>query len=273
MRFEKILTRAALAAALCLGGRAQAQSSKSVALPPPPVAVQAVAPAPAPAPAPAHVSDSEAVSGHLGVGFYGQQPFTLIGPTDAGTASVKLSVTNLGVRYWLPSAPPGGLFKEWGLDLGVGLLLSGGSATATQGATTVTVDAPGAGGFGLHAGLPLVLARGQHVAFELVPAIDFVHVGSTVKAANAGSDLDLTGNFFSLGASAGFEMFFGFLGIPQLALEANVGVGFNYARTSFSTTPNGVKVEGAESAWAFGTTKGNDPWDFVRGSLAARYYF
>jgi hypothetical protein len=234
------------------------------------LAAASARPALAADPAVPPASDGAAAIGRLGAGFYGLQAFDL---SVAGAAPNNVvPVATLGARYWLPGVG-GGFAKAVGVDLGVGLGFGGGSRTAGN----VTTDAPSISAVGLHVGLPLALAQWQHATFEVVPELSFVHAASTVRAAGA-PDISLAGNGFDLGARVGLEIFFGFIGVPQLAIETTLGVGFAYTRASASQrgTP-----DFRTSSYFFGTTTFNDPFSYkpsygplsVGSGWAARYYF
>ncbi|HEY3667037.1 MAG TPA: hypothetical protein VGL19_13585, partial [Polyangiaceae bacterium] len=72
-----------------------------------------------------------------------------------------------------------------------------------------------------------------------------------------------------LGARAGTEIQFGFIGIPELSLQAGVGLAFTYDRIKDSA-PAGAVVQ---SRTALGTSVGDNPWNIFTGNIAALYYF
>ena len=65
------------------------------------------------------------------------------------------------------------------------------------------------------------------------------------------------------GADAVAELHFGFLGVPQMSLQARMGVNAALA------------LSGGNALFALGTTPGQgaNVWDVVTGSLSATYYF
>ena len=75
--------------------------------------------------------------------------------------------------------------------------------------------------------------------------------------------------------SAGAEIYFGFMNIPELSVQA--GVGFNFSKASSSTgiDPQTDPVEALPTAdyHEFSTNLEGEPWDIFTGSLRALYYF
>ena len=112
-------------------------------------------------------------------------------------------------------------------------------------------------------GLPLVLAQLPHANFEVVPEVDLVFLGGDQ------ADADLSGVALAAGARAGFELFFGFIGVPDLSLEASVGLGLSHV----TTTLERGSAETTRTTTFVGLRKLDDPWDIFRSSVAARYYF
>lgn len=172
-----------------------------------------------------------------GRGQLGNWGLGLMAQSNLGVLT-QAPLTTLGARYWFQNAG-GNTIKALGLDAGLGLGISAG-------------DAPTEIGFGLHLGLPMALSMHKHVNFELIPELNigFGHI----TGAN--------GVNFNLGVRAGFEVFFGFIGIPQLALEATVGAGFS------------VVSAGGATQFFFGTAPTHtEPWNIFSPGIAARYYF
>lgn len=200
------------------------------------------------APAPGS-ADFDHVNPGLGFGWFGLSDVP-IGP--GGTDAVRVPV--IGVRWW--TGAPLGPFRAWGLDLGIGV----GRTSTDSSPTDVTRT-----GLLFHAGLPLVVSAIRHVAIEFVPEVNLGYASGE----NA-DGTDVGGTRFDLGARAGAEIFFGFMGLPQLSLEGSVGLFFS--RESRSVQPPGAR-EASAKTWSFGTTVHDQPWDIFRSSVAARYYF
>jgi hypothetical protein len=169
-------------------------------------------------------SDHSVVVGHLGVGYFGE--------FDMGSVAVQ----QVGVRYWLRD--------NMGIDGAVGLGVTGSSGAA--------------GEFGLSAsgGLPISLFAGKHYTFIFEP---LARVGYGTISIKGNAE-----NFWHLqvGATAGAEIQFGFIGIPQLSLTAQVGLVFDIQGNNSGSTSE-----------YFGTTIGAQPWDIFRSTVAAIYYF
>ena len=62
----------------------------------------------------------------------------------------------------------------------------------------------------------------RHVSFQVIPFVTFAH-GQTSTSIGGLRRPDFSGMRFEVGARTGFEVFFGFIGIPELALSATVG--------------------------------------------------
>lgn len=213
--------------------------------PPPPVY-------PTEAPA-AGASDHDAVVGRLAVGYLGRSELQIGASAEGGTA---LSAPVIGVRYWLD---PG-----MGLDLGLGFGLEGGSSKVND----TEVDSPSFWGLILHGGVPLALATGRHYVFEIIPEAN-VGFGS-----GSGEDIDHSGFQLDVGARAGAEIHFGFMGLPELSLQGSVGAYF--LLQSRSTTQNSgdpSETETTQSSYAFRTSVYNSPWSIFSSNIAAFYYF
>ncbi|HTA89959.1 MAG TPA: hypothetical protein VK745_10300 [Polyangiaceae bacterium] len=224
-----------------------------------PVATPAPASAPAPAQAgmalpgatpdaPVGSRDHDGVVGHFAVGYMGRRSMLI----DAAAPAVDAPI--IGARYWLD--------PMLGIDVGLGLLFSGGS-TSTGG---VSVDNQGYSIFMLHGGVPLALAGSKHFSFQIVPELNFGYGSS--KRNGVGDDLSAI--HFDIGARAGTEIQFGFIGIPELSLQAGIGLAFSVDHLKASPAM-GNAVTTSESA--LGTSVGDNPWNIFTGNIAALYYF
>ncbi len=217
--------------------------------------------------------DHERFVGHFAVGYFGisQVPIAVANagadlpaaysPTNPGSVTAPI----IGVRYWLR--------RGFGIDAGIGFGFQGGGTTTTtvRAGTTTTVTAnntSNATAFALHAGVPFALAEGHHYVFEFVPETTFGYAGSSVHGAAAG-DIGLNGVRWDLGARIGAELHFGFIGVPELALQASIGVYFEYQGTAANQAGNSV-------SWnkpTLGTTVNGDPWAIFADTISALYYF
>lgn len=209
-------------------------------------------------------SDHAAMSEHIGVGYLGKRSIPIAGANIAGGAVEASSVSApvIGVRYWLD---PG-----MGIDAGIGFISTGGTDTAADGTET---DAPGATGFLLHAGVPLSLADDGHFSFQIIPELNVGFASSTIAdGAGPGADVKLSGFGLDVGARAGAEIHFGFIGVPQLSLQGSVGVLFAMENRTAKAETN-PEVEIKSSRTSIGTTVGDNPWNIFTSNVAAMYYF
>ena len=216
------------------------------------------------------VTDHEKVVGKFGVAYFGinQQPLGVGGSANVGRGNVDTPV--IGVRYWLK--------ERIGLDLGLGLNFFSSSRSLNANNTEVSTDGPAAISFAVHGGVPLVFAYGKHYKFLAVPELNFGYATQT-EASQPGRpvqpDTHRTGIRFDVGARIGSEIQFGFIGIPELALQASVGLNFRHQRWSASQdgVNGGPRSSSSESASTFGTTVQSDPWALFTNNVAAIYYF
>jgi len=216
------------------------------AWPPAVAAQQATEPAPERA-----ASDLDTEARRIAIGYGG------ISQVPAGLSPADLTVPSLALRYWLS--------PKLGLDLGLGLSWAGGS-TESGGIST---DKDSIWGVVLQAGLPIALSTHRHVSFQVIPFLAFGHGQTSSSNGGTTTTADLKGNRVDIGVRAGFELFFGFIGIPELALSATVGAEFRMIRNT--TDQNGSSF--TDTSLGFTTTVQNNPWDIFAGNVAARYYF
>ena len=200
------------------------------------------------------------VIGRLGFGYFGM----LTAPVGNG-AGGKLSDINaptIGGRYWLS--------EMIGLEAALGLNISTGSSSSGN----VTVDDPFYWGMGLHFGLPLALAHHKHFKFIVMPYLDMSFGGGTVYGATTDFDDYLSGFRFEVGGRVGAEVHFGFIGIPQLALQGSVGLGLSYTTRSVDEGQGAgnPSVVTTSNAFNFGSSVQNKPWDIFLGNISAIYY-
>lgn len=197
-------------------------------------------------------TDHSQVVGTFGVGYLG------LGNIRTGGEVIDAPI--VGVRYWLS--------EGMGIDAGLGLGYRSSKSTTKGGGTTVEREQPAPFGVLLHGGVPLALATGKHHTFQVVPELNIGYGTSTLKQEGA-DDTDRSGLLLELGARAGTEIHFGFMGLPRLALQGTVGVRFSYTS---QTTKQG-DGETTDSQIGFGTTVQSAPWAIFTSNLAALYYF
>ena len=192
------------------------------------------------------------VIGRAGLGFVG------VNDVPMGDLATFVTAPTLGVRYW---------FSEMiGLDVGIGIGYVGGNIES--GGTSSPVD----DGFAMtiHGGVPIALFHDSFYTFQLIPELNLGFSSGTIYGPTPDSDVGRSGFLFSLGARAGAEIQFGFMGIPNLSLMATVGLAFNYLTGSLS--PRGGSSS-SQTVFNFGTSLQGEPWDIFVGSLTAFYYF
>jgi hypothetical protein len=199
--------------------------------------------------APPGATDHDGVVGHFGVGYMGRRGMLV----DQNAPAVDAPI--IGGRYWLD--------PMLGIDVGLGFLFSGGSSTTAG----VSTDTQGYSIFMLHGGVPLALAGSKHFSFQIVPELNFGYGSS--KRGGVGDDLSAV--HFDIGARAGTEIQFGFIGIPELSLQAGIGLALNFDHIKDSP-PMGANPT-TISQTSFGTSVGDNPWNIFTGNIAALYYF
>jgi hypothetical protein len=202
--------------------------------------------------------DHERFIRHFAVGYQGISQI-LVGQPSAGTPATTQSTTLtapvVGVRYWLQ--------RGIGIDAGVGLGYAGSSSSSTTNGVTTSTNGPSIFGFALHGGVPLAFAEGRHYTFELVPEATFGFAGGS--QGNVGE----TGVRLDVGGRIGAEVHFGFIGVPELALQASVGLYFEYRNWGWSQGP----ASGSTNTVGFGTSVQDAPWAIFANTISALYYF
>jgi hypothetical protein len=234
-----------------------------------------------PAVATAGGSDHDQMAGRLAVGYFG---ITEAGagaafPGPAGPApgfnSSPYAFTGaapvVGVRYWLDSMI--------GIDVGLGLGIIGGGISQTQAPTPeLEADRDSFTAFTLHAGVPLSLAASQHFSWQVIPEVNFgfASVGQDPNGPDGEGDVSHSGLHLDVGARAGAEIHFGFMGVPQLSLQGSVGLAFAWDKgsTTNSTFPAPTAdQETSHSRTSLQTSAGTNPWAIFTNGIAAFYYF
>ncbi len=195
-------------------------------------------------------NDHDLVVGKIGIGYLGQLDI----PLGLG-ASLPAQI--LGMRYW--TSPT--LAITGGLGFG-----STSSSTTAAGNTS---DGPAATAFALKGGVALALATGKHYTFVLEPQAIIGYATQTIKPTGTGPNTDLSGTRIAVGATAGAEIQFGFIGIPELALVGSVGLAFDTVSGKTKTD----SVEQSASKTTISTFTMSNPWNIFSGNVAAIYYF
>jgi hypothetical protein len=233
-------------------------------------AAPAVAAAPAKAEEePEEIPDHEQVVGGIGVSWFGMSNVPIATGSPAGTGedpavdagdAAFVPAPCLGIRYWFS--------KVAGLDVGVGFSLSTGSmATTSAAADKQTVLA-----FMYHVGVPISVVHGQHLSLQITPEVTIGHAHSEVEPTaqlDPPPNASLSGFRMDVGARVGAELQFGFIGVPELALEGSLGLYGTYQATSISVG----EARAAENDLVIATGEYQSPWDIFTQHVRARYYF
>lgn len=217
-------------------------------------------------------SDHDQVVGRVGIGYLGRRGVPLANgapatPQDAVPTEI-VNAPVVGVRYWID--------QMIGIDVGLGVGMDGGSTTIDPGGTSN--DLRGRTAFLIHGGVPLSLASAGHFSFQIVPELNVGFASSTLKGVApapgqpAGPDTDYSGFMLDVGARAGAEIHFGFIGIPQLSLQGSIGL--LYAMQTVKTTvKSNPEASAKTSTWGFQTAVYDNPWNIFTSNVAAIYYF
>jgi len=201
--------------------------------------------------------DHDMMVGRFAVGYMGLAGVPV--GADREGDWVLHSAPVIGVRYWLDSF--------MGIDAGIGLGYDSASGEMKHDGVSVKGDGPGYLTFALHVGVPLSFVSGKHYSFQVTP---YANLG--IASGDNGAEknkVDHGGFLFEIGARAGMEVHFGFIGMPELSLQA--GVGLRFAHHSISSKADGN--EGKNSWTTLSTTVNGDPWDIFAGNISALYYF
>ncbi|MFK7989079.1 MAG: hypothetical protein AB8I08_23880, partial [Sandaracinaceae bacterium] len=204
--------------------------------------------------------DHESVIGRVGVGYMGATSVP-IGSNGGGTlAADSVTAPAIGIRYWVG--------EMVGVDVGLGLGYVGGNADA--GGSSFPAD--NAFALLIHAGLPLAIFHAEHYKFIVVPEVNLGFSTGTAFGGDPDQDRGRNGFLFQVGGRLGTEIHFGFMDIPQLSLQASVGIYFDYTSAGLGGNRAGAQASSL-NAFGLGTTVQGEPWDIFLGSLTALYYF
>lgn len=208
-------------------------------------------------------SDHDRNIGSLAVGFLGRRSM-LVGSVTGGGAGGLGAVPDvadvdaqvIGVRYWID--------EMLGIDAGLGFAIA--SESGSDGGTDV--DGPSTTAFILHGGVPLSLADAGHFSFQIVPELNVGFGGQSVG--EGAGEVSGSGFHLDVGARAGAEVHFGFIGVPQLSLQGSVGVLIALDNVGIEG-PGDTDLSG--SRFGIGTTVYDNPWNIFTSNVAALYYF
>lgn len=236
---------------------------------PPPVQPKVAPPEPAVPPKNQFASDHDMWTGHMGISWFGVSDIPLATGSPAGTADdpvlvpgapTTVSTPAIGMRYWLS--------PKLGLDAGLGFMVTGGSIRTT----TSAADKQRVFAFLLHGGMPISLATGKHISIQLTPELNFGYATSSVEppqSIDPPPNASLSGMRLDVGARFGAEIHFGFIDVPELALEGSIGAFLTYQSTSASVG----EAKATQSNFLFTTASFDNPWEIFTSLIAARYYF
>jgi hypothetical protein len=200
---------------------------------------------------------------HFGVTYFGVKE---IPSSDDAGKRTNVDAPVIGVRYWLN--------EKIGIDGGLGLGWGGFQTEASRGGTTLSVKGPNYFGMMLHGGVPIALSEGRHYVFEVIPEVNLGFASGTSPSPDTNSGERKLGGFkLDLGARVGSEIHFGFMGVPQLALQASVGLFLTTETWSRTFTENNAENKVSGTQTRVGTTLHGEPWSIFTNNLAAIYYF
>lgn len=203
----------------------------------------------------------------IGVGYFGQFDVPL-GDPPSGTRTVGTQL--IGVRYFFSDRA--------GIDIGVGMgVVSGSDKTEGAGTASTTIDRPSSLAMSFKAGVPLVMFSSQHYSFFFEPMAMFGFAGETRKPTTPNTaNTKHNGTRFFVGGNAGALIQFGFIGMPQLTLDATIGLGLDVqggkSEEPIPTQPSLVSKR-SFSQTAFGTLTSHQPWNIFHTNVAAIYHF
>jgi hypothetical protein len=229
-----------------------------------------------PAPAPVTVvakTARERMKGRVGFGFLGTAPVLQADndtpsmttfPPSVSTPFKRVSVPMLGVRWWTP--------VQWlGLEVGLGAMISAsGSDIPTANGSNIT-DGPTTTELLFHFSAPLALASTEHTIVFIAPEL---RIGRSTETTGDPRNA-LLSMTYDVSLKAGVEIFFSFINLPNLSLEAGVRAGVIHELRTFpiSAPLSGPVQEGRRTETRFATSLVANPWDLFTSTLAARYYF
>lgn len=223
---------------------------------------------PPPLPPPVDVvnqTDHERVIGGFGVGVLGSVRLDNLA-SDGSYTSINAPL--LGLRHWMS--------EGLGLEFGVGVAHHSGTLSNDIVGQS-NLDDPTYWGLAAHAGVPLALFHDKHFTFLVLPEANFGF--STWRQADDKNDFGDQGRYgrawlAEVGARAGAEVQFGFMGLPMLSLTGTVGAHLTYRDSGVNSVDSaGNEVEQGRYTLDLTTANYNDPWDIFTSSISALYYF
>lgn len=199
--------------------------------------------------------------GRFGAGYFGQWEV----PLGSGRRDVAASQAAqiVGVRYWFP---------RMRLDVGFGW-------NAVSGKDKYEGEETDIGSLVVLVGrvsLPFAIYSEEHYTFFLGPDVTY---GRSRAMQPSGSpniaNSTHTGSRLSLGARAGAEIQFGFIGLPRLSLDATVSLSLDMISGNSVSSPDSSTrtVESAYERTLVRSSAEHQPWNIFVSNVAAVYYF
>ena len=109
----------------------------------------------------------------------------------------------------------------------------------------------------------------SHYVFEVVPEALVGFTTGTIHGTAGVADQTIGGFLLNVGGRIGTEIHFGFIGIPQLALQGSIGIYFSHQSFSWSQSSNSASVQSNTLT----TSVQASPWAIFTDNLSALYYF
>lgn len=212
-------------------------------------------------------SDHDFVVNKLGVGYMGMLAVPVFNLTS-GEFGAPILAPTIGARYWFDS--------DLALEAGLGINITGQNNKTNADADDTSSET--VTGIAFRVGLPISLYASEHYSFQIIPDFRFAYGKNTGTIYNApdvpDTVISTSTTTWGVGATAGAEIYFGFMNIPELSVQAGVGFDFSHSSASVDLEPDEPPVEVPSATFhQFRTTLDGAPWDIFRGSVRALYYF
>jgi len=231
-----------------------------------------------------HETDHARTIGRFGIGYFGISHVPLGGGGSTGSAtgaatgslsglggmlsregSTGVTTHQVGGTYWLS--------ETMGINVALGLGMSSTDLLIdTDADIDDPVDPPSRFGLSFAAGVPFALAQARHFTFLVTPTLGAGYATGTDFGATEDDDVLHTGYFVDLGGTAGGEVQFGFIGVPQLAVRGSVGLSFRYSGGATNELVEKKEQVHKRSVVDLRTNVGQSPLDFFSGRVAVIYY-
>ena len=132
-------------------------------------------------------------------------------------------------------------------------------STGNNSAGAVQTNSPTSFGIAVTAGVPITLTAHRHINFHVAPFIGFAQGVSSLDVYvpnQPPTSYVLSNTIFRLGGRAAAEVHLGFLGLPQVSIEASLGLYLQYRATNNQTAQNGTVTSTGSGAFELGTSLG-----------------